>query len=1078
MMKKIILLLTLSIISTLLFAQDGWRPGEMEVRVLLPTAKDYAGLHELGLNGDVYPSGYGIMYVTAGELERIREKGLAYEILKEDLNAYYRDFWASRDAYHSYEEIIQVMNTLTFNYPDICQRHDYGLSVDGRYLCALKISDNAAQDEDEPEIMFEGGIHGDEIGCSENLIRFAEDLCEGYGTDPYITEMIDNREIWLYIMVNPDGRVYMTRYNSRGIDLNRDWGYMWNGEGSSTAPYSQPETKALRSCMYDNQFVVHSTYHSGTEYVSYPWSYRPDPCPDDNHIDHLAALYSSSSGYAGLPYGQGYNGMYAINGSSKDTYYGVMGSIGWSIEISQNKQPPSSQIQYYYDANYPAMMMLIEHSGYGIKGIVSDAVTGDPVPAMILVDNTYPAYADPILGDYHKYLTAGTYDITVMANGYLSQAQTSVTVSDESVTTVNVALQPGGGYYAWRNPLCVIPDNNHDDEGYTPAALGEPDGVRYSIGKDGYTVLDMFHEVLDGPGDEIRIYEDDSNPEGYSCYAAASVDGPWTYLGAATGTASFNFTDAALLEARFIRIVDDGNGTGTGDNAGFDLDAVEALEQPDVVYLMMDCLVDDAEGNNNQRIDPGESFNLLITLRNHGGLTAENTQAYLNYDSTWVVAENPDLDFGTLGHGDAVQLSVAMTADPLTPAGSIIMTVLNVSANENGYVQSFPCHFTAGAIVEDWESNNFEQYPWQTSGTLPWTITFVGPYEGAYTAKSGNISDNQNSVLEVEMEVTGYDDISFFRKVSSEGGYDFLRFYIDGIMKEEWSGSLDWERFSYAVSPGTHTFRWEYVKDGAVSYSMDCGWIDYILFPSSNLDRSLHALANASPYQYCYPGESSLGAFIIGGTPPYTFAWSPPDSLSNANIQFPQAYPSATTVYSVNVSDNGFQSASSDIQLTVHPMPEQPEVIQEGDSLVSSAQEGNQWYDSQGMIEGATQQVYFPEKEEDYYTIVTSPAGCVSEPSNTVHFLFTDIAVNERNDLSIYPVPAKDILYIQAGSILEGEYQITLMSMDGKQLFIKNYLIKNETLLQLEVSELTHGIYVIIIQNLETGRIAVKKFVI
>jgi len=108
---------------------------------------------------------------------------------------------------------------------------------------------------------------GNEYCGPENVIRFARDLCIGYNDDPNITFLINNRETWLYLMVNPDGRENVIRYNNNGVDLNRDWGYMWDGWGSSTGAYSQVESKALRACMYGNQYVVHSTYHGGIEYI-------------------------------------------------------------------------------------------------------------------------------------------------------------------------------------------------------------------------------------------------------------------------------------------------------------------------------------------------------------------------------------------------------------------------------------------------------------------------------------------------------------------------------------------------------------------------------------------------------------------------------------------------------------------------------------------------------------------------------------------------------------------------------------------------------------------------------------------
>jgi hypothetical protein len=352
----------------------------------------------------------------------------------------------------------------------------------------------------------------------------------------------------------------MSRTNNNGVDLNRDWGYMWDSWGNSPAYYSQPETKALRNWMYEHQFVVHTTYHSGTEELVYAWSYRPDPTPDDAHIDDLAYVYVSNSGYANLPYAQGFSGLYPINGSSKDTYYGVMGSIGWTMEISHDKQPPTSQILMFYNYNEPSMIAMIEYGGYGIHGIVTDQQTGEPIPAIIFVDDSFPSYTDPVNGDYHKYVIPGTYSVTAVANGYSPQTKNNITVTDLNSTACNFALAPNGDHYAYRIPACQIPDNNYEDEGNTPAALGAPDDVNYSIGKNGWVVVDMYQPVLDGPGMEVRIYEGDDSPEGYTAYAGPSIDGPWYFLGNGTGTQSFDFGNNNILEARYIRIEDDGSG--------------------------------------------------------------------------------------------------------------------------------------------------------------------------------------------------------------------------------------------------------------------------------------------------------------------------------------------------------------------------------------------------------------------------------------------------------------------------------------------------------------------------------------
>ena len=234
------------------------------------------------------------------------------------------------------------------------------------------------------EIMFDGGIHGDEVGGSQNVIMFARELCKSYGSNTTITELVDSREIFLFLMVNPDGRVSMSRYNQNGVDCNRDNGYMWDGEGFSPSAVSQPETRALRKGLIEHNFTCYTNLHSGIEIISCPWSYRPQAPRDYEHILLLAAAYSNASGYAGgLQYGQGYNIMYPINGSTKDFQYGSLGSVGWSIEISTDKQPPSSQIQYFYDVNKPAMLEIIRQCGWGISGMVTDSLTGSPVRATV-----------------------------------------------------------------------------------------------------------------------------------------------------------------------------------------------------------------------------------------------------------------------------------------------------------------------------------------------------------------------------------------------------------------------------------------------------------------------------------------------------------------------------------------------------------------------------------------------------------------------------------------------------------------------------------------------------------------------
>ena len=563
------------------YSQKGWRDHEMEVRVNISTPDEAIMLYNLHLNGDIHaPAGYALMYIVPAELERLQGTGLSLEVLKHDLNEYYKDFWlVNSEQYHNYDQIIALMDSLATVFPGICQKTVFGLTPQGRQLTCLKISANVSVDENEPEVLFDAGIHGDEIGGPENLIRFARYLCTSYGSDQEITDLLNNRAITIYPMVNPDGRANMSRYNSNNVDCNRDWGYMWNSEGNSPAAFSQLETRTLRNCFYNHRFVIHMAYHSGEEVVLYPWCYRSAQAPDFTALHQLASIYSTSSGYTNLQYRQSYAD-YPTNGETIDYSYGADGTDALTMEISTSKQPPTSQIQYYYQNNVPAMIEMIKNAGYGISGTITDSITGMPVEASIFVNNFFPVYTDPAVGDYHKFLTPGTYSMKIVANNYLSKVINNVVVDSLTSTVINLQLQPSTGHYASKVAAVVIPGNNPMDVANTPGVVGAPDSIWYSTGKNGWITVDMQDSVVNIPGDDFMVYEgDNSLVKGYTCLVGQTIDGPWVSLGSGTGTQAFDMGSTGLSSARFIKIVDDGDGPQNAAGAGFDLDAIESLEQ-------------------------------------------------------------------------------------------------------------------------------------------------------------------------------------------------------------------------------------------------------------------------------------------------------------------------------------------------------------------------------------------------------------------------------------------------------------------------------------------------------------------
>jgi len=132
--------------------------------------------------------------------------------------------------------------------------------------------------------------------------------------------------------------------------------------------------------------------------------------------------------------------------------------------------------------------------------------------------------------------------------------------------------------------------------------------------------------------------------------------------------------------------------------------------------------------------------------------------------------------------------------------------------------------------AEGFETSDFSKFQWEHSGDSSWAISSAERNSGNYSAHAGSIDDDQSTTLQVTIDcVSG--NITFYRKVSSESRFDYLKFYIDGVEKDKWSGEEDWTAMSFPVTAGTRTFEWTYSKDSSVSDHGDTAWIDDIVFP-------------------------------------------------------------------------------------------------------------------------------------------------------------------------------------------------------------------------------------------------------
>jgi len=120
-----------------------------------------------------------------------------------------------------------------------------------------------------------------------------------------------------------------------------------------------------------------------------------------------------------------------------------------------------------------------------------------------------------------------------------------------------------------------------------------------------------------------------------------------------------------------------------------------------------------------------------------------------------------------------------------------------------------------------------------TSGNAPWFLQEDIFHSAPSAMQSGAIDHDGGSTLTAR--VIGPGVLSFYWKVSSESGYDFLSFSVDGVVQESISGEKDWVKSGYALGEGAHEVSWTYAKDYMDDYeSDDCGWVDDIVWPDND----------------------------------------------------------------------------------------------------------------------------------------------------------------------------------------------------------------------------------------------------
>jgi hypothetical protein len=357
---------------------DAWAQAVMQARIYPVNKAQVEQIFRLQLDIAYVKAGEYIDIVThQEEFDQLRSQGYDVKIVHEDLVAFYQSrLEAVKDmgGYHTYSEVMIALDSMHALYPSITTaKMDIGHSLEDSVIWAIKISDNPDVDEDEPEVFYNSLIHAREPAGMEVLLYFMWHLLGNYGSDPEATHLVNDRELWFVPVVNPDGYCYneyqhpggggMWRKNRRycgsgdwGIDLNRNWGYMWGYDDEGSSPwcedetyrgdsaFSEPSTQVMRDFYLGRNFVMSLDNHCHGDWLLIPWSYDQIYTPDHSLF---VAITESMAVFNGYTPATCWEAMYPVNGGSIDWEYAELGILGVSPEIGNEEDgfwPPPERI--------------------------------------------------------------------------------------------------------------------------------------------------------------------------------------------------------------------------------------------------------------------------------------------------------------------------------------------------------------------------------------------------------------------------------------------------------------------------------------------------------------------------------------------------------------------------------------------------------------------------------------------------------------------------------------------------------------------------------------------------------------
>jgi hypothetical protein len=399
-------------------------------------------------------------YANKQEFKEFLNLAIDYKIIKKEQLDFTNNSKNNWNYYPTYQEYTNMMQSFADSFPSICKLHSLGTLNSGREILAVQISNNVGQKENEPSFLYTSSMHGDELAGYILSLRLIDHILNGYGNNARLTGLVDNIDIWINPLANPDGAYAggnqdvwsATRYNANWVDLNRNYPDPEDGSHPDGNAY-QNETNIFMGLADTINFTISANMHGGAEVANYPWDTWSNITADENWWEYVSHEYADScqansgNGYFNYLNDGITNGWdwYEVDGGRQDYMNYFKYCREFTLELSDDKTPNPSDLPELWNANYPSLLNYMEQALFGIRGIVTDSITGNPLKAKVEINNhdedSSHVYSNLPIGNYHRHIYQGNYDITFSKSGYYPKT-INASILNNNATIEDVQLVP------------------------------------------------------------------------------------------------------------------------------------------------------------------------------------------------------------------------------------------------------------------------------------------------------------------------------------------------------------------------------------------------------------------------------------------------------------------------------------------------------------------------------------------------------------------------------------------------------------------------------------------------------------